>query len=68
VAYNQRCLALRAAGTPTLPSAIGLELQINPYLRCGVPEVVAAARTQGAEGNDGVSVLAALRTWKNSFR
>lgn len=68
VAYNNRCLALRAAGTPTLPSAIGLELQINPFLRCGVPEVAAAARTRDAAANDSVSVLAALRTWKNHFR
>jgi hydroxyacylglutathione hydrolase len=67
-AYNEHCLALRAAGTPTLPSAIGLELQINPFLRCGVPEVVAAARAQGADAKDSVSVLAALRTWKNNFR
>jgi hydroxyacylglutathione hydrolase len=67
-AYNQRCLALRAAGTPTLPSAMGLELQINPFLRCGAPEVVAAARAQGATADDPVSVLATLRTWKNNFR
>jgi hydroxyacylglutathione hydrolase len=68
VDYNTRCLALRAAGTPTLPSAIGLEVQINPFLRCDVPEVVAAARGQDAAANDSVSVLAALRTWKNNFR
>jgi hydroxyacylglutathione hydrolase len=67
-AYNARCVALRAAGTPTLPSTMGLELQINPFLRCGVPEVVAAARTQDATALDSVSVLAALRTWKNNYR
>jgi hydroxyacylglutathione hydrolase len=68
VAYNTRCLALRAAGAPTLPSAIGRELQINPFLRCDVPEVIASARTQGAAGDDAVSVLTALRTWKNNFQ
>ena len=68
VAYYTHCLALRAAGTPTLPSAMGLELQINPFLRCGVPEVVATARAQGAPTSDSVSVLAALRTWKNNYR
>jgi hydroxyacylglutathione hydrolase len=68
VAYNAHCMALRAAGTPTLPSAIGLELQINPFMRCGVPEVAAAARIRGAVDDDSVSVLAALRTWKNNFR
>ncbi len=68
LAYNARCLALRATGTPTLPSAIGLELQINPFLRCSVPEVVAAARGHDAAARDSVSVLAALRTWKNDYR
>ena len=67
-AYEQRCQALRAAGQPTLPSSMGLELQINPFLRCSVPEVVAAARAQGAGSDDAVSVLAALRTWKNNYR
>ncbi len=67
-AYDARCLVVRAAGAPTLPSSIGLELQINPFLRCGVPEVVAAARAQGAGTDDAVSVLAALRSWKNGFR
>jgi len=68
MAYNQRCLAQRAAGTPTLPSAIGQELRINPFLRCSVPEVIASAVTQGATAEDSVAVLAALRTWKNNFR
>ena len=68
VAYNQRCLALRAVGTPTLPSAIGQELRINPFLRCTAPEVVASAIAQGAAAEDSVGVLAALRTWKNNFR
>jgi hydroxyacylglutathione hydrolase len=43
-------------------------LQINPFLRCSAPQVVAAARAQGALADDGVSVLAALRTWKNNYR
>ena len=66
-AYEVRCLALREAGKPTLPSSIGLELQINPFLRCSEPEVVAQALTQGASARDAVSVLAALREWKNRF-
>ena len=66
--YRQRCEAQRAAGQPTLPSTLAVELQINPFLRCGEACVVASARAQGAEGNDGVSVLAALREWKNRFR
>ncbi|AKJ28946.1 hydroxyacylglutathione hydrolase [Caldimonas brevitalea] len=62
------CRRLRDAGQPTLPSTLGLELQINPFLRCDQPAVVAAARAYGATSDDGVAVLAALRLWKNEFR
>ncbi len=67
-AYQQRCEALREAGRPTLPSSIALELQINPFLRCTAPEVVATARARGATADDEVSVFAALREWKNNYR
>jgi hydroxyacylglutathione hydrolase len=67
-AYDARCRALRAEGTPTLPSSIGVERQINPFLRCTEPAVIAAARAQGADGEDAVSVLTTLREWKNRYR
>ncbi|MBA4177612.1 MAG: hydroxyacylglutathione hydrolase [Leptothrix sp. (in: Bacteria)] len=67
-AHAARCRALRAQGLPTLPSRIGLERRINPFLRCAEPAVVAAARAQGAGGGDPVAVLAALREWKNRYR
>ena len=66
--YEQRCRARREAGAPTLPSSIGLEKQINPFLRCDAPEVVAAASARGAASNDTVAVFTALREWKNQFR
>ena len=70
--YTQQCQALRAAGLPTLPSSIGQELRINPFLRCSESAVVAAARTQRSPGaqhdnQDAVAVLATLREWKNRF-
>ncbi len=67
-AYEEKCLALREAGQPTLPSSIALERQINPFLRCAEPTVVAAAQAHGADAEDQVSVLACLREWKNRFR
>jgi hydroxyacylglutathione hydrolase len=67
-AYDARCQALRGKGSSTLPSSIGLELQVNPFLRCREPEVVAAARTQDPSADDDISVLAALREWKNRYR
>ncbi|WKB55075.1 hydroxyacylglutathione hydrolase [Eleftheria terrae] len=67
-AHRARCEAWRAEGRPTLPSTLDQESRINPFLRCDQPAVVAAARAQGAAGDDPVSVLAALRQWKNEFR
>ena len=67
-AHTLACQARRAAGQPTLPSHIGLELQINPFLRCAQPTVVAAAQAHGACASDPVSVFAALREWKNVYR
>jgi hydroxyacylglutathione hydrolase len=67
-AHAQACEALRAAGLPTLPSSIPTERQINPFLRCHAPEVVASARSQGAKDDSGVEVFAALREWENRFR
>ena len=66
--YQEHCQTLRAAGKPTLPSHIGRERRINPFIRCGEPAVIAAARAHGATSNSGSDVLAALRTWKNEFR
>jgi hydroxyacylglutathione hydrolase len=66
--YDLHCQSLRDAGQPTLPSSIGLERQINPFLRCDSPEVVAAARAQGAASDDSLSVFASLREWKNRYR
>jgi hydroxyacylglutathione hydrolase len=58
----------RAAGRPTLPSTIGAERLVNPFLRCLEPEVVRAARREGAANDEPVAVFAALREWKNRFR
>ena len=60
--------ALRAQGRPTLPSPIGIERRINPFLRCAEPFVVDAALARGAQSRSGADVLAAIRTWKNEFR
>jgi hydroxyacylglutathione hydrolase len=60
--------AKRARGEPTLPSTIAEEIATNPFLRCGEPEVVAAAeRHAGRALRDPIEVFAELRAWKNSF-
>lgn len=67
-AHTARCQSLRDAGRPTLPSTLAQERRINPFLRCTEAPVVAAAQAQGTRADDAVSVLAALREWKNRYR
>ena len=68
IAYTLHCQALRQQQQSTLPSRIGLETRINPFLRCSEPAVVAAALRQGANNDDPVSVFTTLREWKNRYR
>lgn len=59
--------ASRAAGRITLPSTLGLELAVNPFLRTREPAVVAAARARNPQALPGASTLAEIRSWKDSF-
>jgi hydroxyacylglutathione hydrolase len=69
VKYSQRCEELRARNQPTLPSSIGQELRINPFLRSREPEVRQSAQAfNGTDPADDVAVFAAVREWKNTFR
>jgi hydroxyacylglutathione hydrolase len=56
--------ALRAQGTPTLPTSIGLELETNPFLR---PHVAAIQRRLGMEGRPEWEIFAEIRERKNRF-
>lgn len=68
LALESRAQELRSKDLPTLPSDIGQEKATNPFLRCNDPSVIASASTYaGRRLSDPVSVLAALREWKNSF-
>jgi hydroxyacylglutathione hydrolase len=68
-AYRIEVERVRAAGLPSLPSNMALEIQVNPFLRCDEPAVRAAA-----EGHAGRSlsapaeVFGVLRAWKDQFR
>jgi hydroxyacylglutathione hydrolase len=68
LAAQQRAWALRAAGHPTLPTPLGEERQINPFLRTSEPTVVQQARHHGAPDDLPLSVFTALRLWKNEFK
>jgi len=59
----------RARNLPSLPSRIGEERLINPFLRVQEPAVVRAAERQAGQPLAGaVEVFAALRRWKDAFR
>ncbi|MBS0301913.1 MAG: hydroxyacylglutathione hydrolase [Proteobacteria bacterium] len=68
IGYTRRCQALREQNRPTLPSTIGTERAINPFLRSRQPAIAKAVRAHAPSANDEVAVFAALREWKNTFR
>jgi hydroxyacylglutathione hydrolase len=53
--------------TPSVPSTMAEEVATNPFLRASEPTVVDTARERGA-GGDPVSVFAAIREWKNTYK
>lgn len=66
--YVDECAARRERGEPTLPSRLGRERRVNPFLRCGEAGVRDAARRRlGREPADAVEVFAAIREWKDGF-
>lgn len=66
-AHLAQCIRLREQGEMTLPSTIGLELRINPFLRTHVPEVQAAAKVRQPQASSPSDYFSALRSWKNVF-
>lgn len=67
--YRAEVDTLRAAGTPSLPSELSLEIKVNPFLRCGDAAIRAAAQVHaGRPLHDESEVFAVLRAWKDGFR
>ena len=67
--WARRAQEFRHQGLPTLPTTIGQELQVNPFMRCNQPEVISAAK-QIAGNTDlptPAHVLAVIRAWKDRF-
>ena len=64
----QQVTALRAANRPSLPSLLGEEKAINPFLRCHIKEVVQRVEQHvGFTLSTPVNVFKYLREWKNGF-
>jgi hydroxyacylglutathione hydrolase len=69
VEYRESVDRVRSAGHPTLPSTMGLEIRVNPFLRCEAPAVVAAAERHAGRTLPGpAEVFGTLRAWKDQFR
>ena len=69
IAWSEKARALRDQNLPTLPTTIGQELQVNPFMRCDQAEVIAAAQELSGENSlpTPAHVLAVIRAWKDRF-
>ncbi|CBV42578.1 hydroxyacylglutathione hydrolase [Halomonas elongata] len=63
---ENECLRARELERPTLPSTLGRERRINPFLRCGEEGVRRAAAEHGATDTE-LATFTTLRAWKDSF-
>jgi hydroxyacylglutathione hydrolase len=67
--YQESVTRLRAAGDPSLPSTLSLEIKVNPFLRCDKPSVRSAAESHAGKAlSQPFEVFAVLRAWKDQFR
>lgn len=62
VVYQSQVQFLREQLKPTLPSTIGQELQVNPFLRCERSDL-----QQRWQQPDALALFTFLRNWKNNF-
>ncbi|MGM0767553.1 MAG: hydroxyacylglutathione hydrolase [Pseudomonadota bacterium] len=69
--FEAHCQTLRDSGKPTVPSVLGDEKRMNPFLRWDDPRVIAAAETYCADNDLPASspndVFAAVRHGKDHF-
>ena len=69
ISWSARAKELRDKGLPTLPTTIGQELQVNPFMRCDQAEVIESAKAKSAQSSlpSPAHVLAVVRAWKDQF-
>lgn len=70
-AFEQECVAEREAGKATVPSSIGVERKLNPFLRWDDPMVIEAAKRYslqaGLPSETDDDIFAAIRHGKDNF-
>ena len=69
ISWSERAKELRDKNLPTLPTTIGHELQVNPFMRCDQADVIESAKAQSAQTTlpSPAHVLAVIRAWKDRF-
>lgn len=66
LAHINECERMRAKAVPTVPSTIGRELEINPFLRWDSPGIIAQLNQEGRfEGGSPAEIFGAVRAWKD---
>jgi len=59
--------AKRKAAKPSIPSTIGLERAVNPFMRASSAEIEATVRAKHPDARDRVAVFARVREMKDNF-
>jgi hydroxyacylglutathione hydrolase len=68
-AWMEKAETLRAQGKPTVPTTIGHEKALNPFLRVGEPSVYKTVVREFALGKiDRLQIFTVLRRWKDRFQ
>jgi len=66
--YMQQVAKKRQQGLATIPTSIGIEKQINPFLRCSQIELINHLQNQLSTPLDaGLEAFSALRSYKDNF-
>jgi len=69
LSWADKAQALRAQNLPTLPTTIGQELQVNPFMRSDQADVITMAQEVSGQADlpTPAHVLAVIRAWKDQF-
>jgi hydroxyacylglutathione hydrolase len=66
--WTQQAQQLRALHQPTVPTSIGLEKKVNPFMRCDLASLMKSAQQYSDPTiSTPIEVLAAIRKMKDSF-
>lgn len=68
LAFEVAAQKQRDHNRPTIPTTIGHEKLMNPFLRCDNQEIIASVQKHyGYSQPDPLDIFTALRNWKNNF-